>query len=230
MKFLSQVLTAASGSIGGVTYSKNRGGMYQRARAIPSNPGTERQGIARENLATAVGLWTNTLTPAQRTSWADYAAATPFTDALGQAVQLTGQQIFVRSTAVRLLIGEAPILDGPIIPGLGNTPQWVGDPQVYEDTQIIEGEVSAEEAGAGDLAVIYMTRPCNPSKTAAHQPRRYAFVEPYVVLSTTFPVDSPTPFVVTVGQLIRVTALIIKADGRVSPEAYRDTLVLATAP
>lgn len=227
MKFQSQVYTAASGSIGGITYSKNRGGMYSRARVIPSNPATERQGIARENLATAVAVWTNETSPAQRQAWSSYAIATPTVDALGAQMTLSGQQMFIRSYTQRLLAGLDPVLDGPTLSGLGNTPQLVGDPVLDASTQAITGLAEAPAVTVDDFLSVYMSRPVPPSRTAAHEPTRFCGSNVGVAIGAAWNMDNPSAFVVTAGQLVRLKIVALWADGRISAEAFRDVLVVA---
>lgn len=225
MKYTSTVYAAASGSVGGLTYSRNRGGLYTRRRAIPSNPATEAQGLARANIATAVSLWTNTLTPTQRTAWNTYANSTPTVDSLGQSQTLSGQQMFVANTTRRLLAGLPNILNGPVAAGLGLTPDWTTGPTVQEAGQI-EGIVTVTGAGVlGDL-LVYMSRPVLPSKTTAHETRRYADVEGPPIASL-FTVAMDPPFLVTEGQAVRVTCVYADDTGRMSAESWRDVIVAA---
>ena len=51
MKFTSQVYTQASGSVGGLTYSHNRSGMYTRARSTPTDPASTLQLERRSNFS-----------------------------------------------------------------------------------------------------------------------------------------------------------------------------------
>lgn len=118
MKFKSEIVTQASGSIGGVTYSHNRGGMYRRARAIPTNPNSVGQQDVRMYLGAAAAAWSNTLTAAQRLAWENYANLTPITDALGDPLVLTGQQMYIRSAVMRQRAGAELFHDGPTTPGL----------------------------------------------------------------------------------------------------------------
>jgi hypothetical protein len=97
MKFTSPVFSAVSGSIGGTTFSHNKGGMYTRARAIPTNPNTLRQQDTRLQLGAAVSAWIEDLDASDRNSWNTYAANVPVTNKLGQTVNLSGQQHYVRS-------------------------------------------------------------------------------------------------------------------------------------
>lgn len=227
MKYQSQVYSAASGSIGGLTYSRNRGGLYTRTRTVPSNPATERQGIARENLATAVATWTNDLTLAQRQAWISYAQATPFVDALGNQIILSGQQMFIRTYTMRILGGIDPVLDGPTMSGLGNTPQLTGDPLVDASVGTIVATANAEGATVNDYMATKISRPTLASRTPAHEPTRFAGVTIGVVAPPNWTVNVDSPFALTAGQIVRVTLLILWADGRCSAEAFRDTIVQA---
>lgn len=118
MKFKSEVLTQASGSIGGVTYAHNVGGLYRRARSIPVNPNSAAQLSARTNFGDASIRWRETLTGAQRDAWSAYAALSPITNVFGDPLQLSGQQMYVRCNSVRRRAGESFVDAGPILSGL----------------------------------------------------------------------------------------------------------------
>lgn len=225
MKFTSTVYGATSGSVGGLTYSRNRGGQYTRRRAIPSNPSSERQGIARENLAAAVSAWTNDLTSAERTAWASYAQSTPFVDSLGQQIILSGQQMYVRTYTSRIIAGLDPVNTAPTMSGLGNTPQWVTDPTIDASGSTVVGQVNVEGVTVTDNLAMYMSRPVPASRTPAHEPRRFTNVAAAVLIPPNWSVNFVTPYAYTAGQSVRTTVIILWADGRVSAEAFRDTIV-----
>jgi hypothetical protein len=210
-----------------MTLSHNRGGMYFRARAIPVNPNTERQGIARENLATAVAAWTNTLTVGERQGWDSYAAATPVTDVLGDQLILSGQQFFTRNTTTRLVAGLPIITTAPITAGLGNTPQWTTDPEIDTGTGLA-GSVTVEGAGVtGDLAV-YMSEPTPVSRTLAHVKRRFAGIEgpPVADVFTVAMAANLLPYPLVSDLGVRITVAFLGDDGRVSASAFRDLTII----
>lgn len=228
MKYTSTVYGATSGSIGGITYSRNRGGPYTRRRAIPSNPASERQGIARENLASAVASWTNNLDAAQRTAWQTYASATPTVDTLGQQIILSGQQMYVRTYTSRMIAGLTILSDAPTLSGLGNTPQYTADPIIDASLQGVNLTAEADDVQTTDALLVYLSRPVPQSRTPAHEPRRFQGSVPGVVLSSDFTYNvAPLAWDVTAGQLIRTTILIAWRDGRISAEASRDVIVQA---
>lgn len=115
MKFKSQVYTQASGSIGGTTYSRNKGGMYTRARAIPTNPNSTRQQVMRSALATLVQRWITVLTQVQRDAWSTYAQNVLVTDRLGEQIQISGQNHYIRSNAPRIQANLTPVDAAPTI-------------------------------------------------------------------------------------------------------------------
>lgn len=119
MKFKSPIISAASGSIAGATFSRNRGGMYMRARSIPVNTQTTRRDAIRAAFAAASNDWRFALTAAQRGDWTSYAEASPMTDQFGDEKILTGQQMFMRSAVLRLQMGLAIVANAPSVPGFG---------------------------------------------------------------------------------------------------------------
>lgn len=125
MKIKSALVTQISGSIGGMTGSRNRGGNYLRARAIPTNPNSSFQQAVRSNFSSLTTAWSSVLDQAQRDAWSNYAENTPVTDTLGDPLTLTGQQMYIRSNSVRLNVGVARVDDGPVTMGLGNLSQFV---------------------------------------------------------------------------------------------------------
>ena len=128
MIFKSHVFASASGSVAGLTYSRNRGGQYTRARAIPTNPDTIFQQNARAALAANSQDWAG-LTDVQRQAWREWAKQNPITNALGDSITLSGHQAFVGINA-RLDSALQPTLtDPPIVnaPAALNTLVLTGD-------------------------------------------------------------------------------------------------------
>lgn len=101
-----------SGSVAGVTSSRNRFGQYKRTRAIPVNPASDRQGTVRGRLAELSAAWRD-LTDAQRAGWATLGGSYARTDALGQAYNLDGQQAYVSVNMCNLDAGNAVVSDAP---------------------------------------------------------------------------------------------------------------------
>ena len=136
------LVSQVSGSTGGQTFSRNRGGQYIRARAIPVTSTTPEALAAKARLATASAAWQG-LTGGQRDAWKFWATANPVTNTLGNSIILTGQQAFV-GNHVRMVIADAATLTSPPI---------VPAPDALL-TAVQDGDI-----GAGDVDLTYTATP-----------------------------------------------------------------------
>ncbi len=114
-KFLSHIVTGASGSVGSTTYAKNRNGMYLRKKAIPTQPRTTAQTNVRAIFTGSAQAWRG-LTDAQRAGWHALGAQVTTTDGLGQSSKLTGSQMHLALNSVLATAGASPISDAPSQP------------------------------------------------------------------------------------------------------------------
>jgi len=115
MLFESGIITRGSGSLGGLTLSHNRAGMYLRSRVTPVNPGTGQQVAVRNAFSGLSTAWQQTLTKPQRDAWTTYAINVPVTGKLGNPLTLTGQQMYIRCNTPRIQAGLPRVDDGPIV-------------------------------------------------------------------------------------------------------------------
>ena len=113
MLFKSVVFSSASGSINGITYSHNASGMYIRNRTMPVNPNTANQQAVRSAMAQLTSNWSNVLTAGQRLRWNNYAANVPLINKVGDPINVTGLNMYVRSNIPRLRAGLTSIASGP---------------------------------------------------------------------------------------------------------------------
>lgn len=236
MKFKSQVFTQVSGSVGGLTYAHNRGGMYTRARSIPVNPSSTSQTVVRANLATLVTYWGTTLTDAQRTAWNNYAANSPVTDKFGDSMLLSGQQMFVRCNSVRLRGGAGIVAAGPVTYGMATiTPPQIaasiGAGSLFAAFSI--SDAWRGENGAG--LVVQTSRFVGAGISFLKSPYRFLLTidgdsttppaSPYDLgAETAFGQDIATA---VVGQRIFGRFVAFRADGRISPTTIFNGSVIA---
>jgi hypothetical protein len=103
-----------SGSAAGVTASRNRFGQYERTRAIPVNPASAAQGLARARMAANSAAW-RSLTSAQRAGWEGLGLSMVRSDSLGQTYTLQGNQAYASVNNNRLLTGLAVVADAPAL-------------------------------------------------------------------------------------------------------------------
>lgn len=112
--------TPVSGSVGAVTYARNRYGAYTRSRTKPVNPTSPLQNRARSIFMAGIAAWSS-LTFVQRSQWEDWAANTPWLNRAGEACFLTGQVAFNRHfcSQMQLTFPAAPAA-GFLVPPLLN--------------------------------------------------------------------------------------------------------------
>lgn len=115
MKFLSSILSSASGSVAGSTYSRNASGAYIRNRSTPTNPNTLAQQAARSSFGSASNVW-RSLTATQKQSFADQVANYPYIDALGQSKTYTPSQLCMTvNNRVKQMVGLTDIDGGGFV-------------------------------------------------------------------------------------------------------------------
>lgn len=102
MLFKSGLVTQVSGSVGGMTGSHNKGGMYLKARSIPVNPGTPAQTAQRNRFQSCSTAWTNQLNEPQRNAWNQWATQLAWTNTLGDTIQLSGQNVYIGGNSLLL--------------------------------------------------------------------------------------------------------------------------------
>jgi hypothetical protein len=216
MKFLSQVYTQASGSVGGLTYSHNSGGMYTRARRTPVNPATAEQQAVRNYLSQLSAAWSQTLTDAQRLAWDAYALAVPMMGKLGQPINIGGLGHYIRSNVPRLQAGLTRVDAGPTVLVLPDFTAPVIT-VTAETTASVAYTNSDDWAGeAGGAMLIYASRETNPSINFFKGPFRYAGKVAGAGTPPTSPYTATLPFACATGNKIHFQVRVCRADGRLS--------------
>lgn len=231
MKFLfSGVgISAASGSLGGSTFSHNANGPYVRLKGNPVNPSSPLQQQVRNQFTAAATSWA-TLTDVQRASWVAFANAIVFKDPLGQDYKLNTYQHYVRSYLAMIDAGLTPVQTGPSVLTLPEA-----DPSfsvvASEGTQLLSVTFDntlawANEDGGGMR--IGHSLPVGGSRNFMSQHYRNTGT---VAGSGTTPPTSPdtqaAQFTLAQTQKTAVSGLILRADGRVS-EPFWDTVTVAS--
>lgn len=243
MKFKSQVFTQASGSIGGQTFSHNRFGMYTRARTIPTNPNSTRQNIVRGAFASAVVAW-GELTDIQRLAWKTYADNVPVINSLGDAVNLTGQQMFIRSRTAGLNASQIAIDNGwtmaiplpataPIDFNTGEPITGFVDNPTAPGTGNIEVNMTLQPASANAYFLLFMGRPVSPAVNFYRGPYQLAMIEAVGATDTTAIVDVGTgdwgaDVIPVPGMITPIRAQLLYVDNRLSLP-YEEIVVWGTS-
>lgn len=242
MKTTGSLLGTMSGSIGGATASRNRGGQYFRQRVIPTNPNSSRQAAVRAIFAGLVSAWNNSLTAAERAAWATYATNTPRTGPLGTEVVLTGQQNYIGANTQRLQSGLARVDAAPTIFNRGESPTTIeagtsNNPNEIEfaTAALLTGvAISAPATDDGDC-LLFIGPPVNPTVNYWKGPYQLAAVQAFaatdvlVGFTTAFAaltIDEP----LVGGQYRPAKAVLLYDDGRYSIPFESICLVVDTTP
>jgi hypothetical protein len=225
-------ITAMSGSIAGNTFARNRFGNYVRSRTKPVNPRSTSQVLMRSIISYLAEAWRTILDDSKRTAWETYATAINTKNRLGEVINLTGFNHFIRSNAVILQHGNVLIDDGPAELSLP-----AKDPTfailAYADTQKIHITFDNTLPWAtqpNGFMEFYMGRPQNATRNFFNGPWRNTGTRPGATPAPTPPTLEDAIFTLVTGQKIWVYARISEDDGRLSEAMRADCIVIATTP
>lgn len=219
MKYKSAILTQASGSIAGLTFSHNRGGLYVRARTIPTNPGSVFQTAIRGFVANLTSLWNNTLTALQRASWDLYGLNVPLLNPLGEPINVGGLAHYVRSNVPRLQAALDRVDDAPVVFNLGDFTNPIFDNFSASATTLAFSFTATDDWANEDGAAMLIlgSRNQNPTINYFKGPYRFAdLVAGDAITPPTSPATIPSPFTIVVGNQTFTQARVTRADGRLS--------------
>jgi len=217
--FKSPVYSQASGSIAGIVYSRNAGGMYTRARAMPTNPNTDAQQAVRSAMAALVDQWSNVLTNTQRENWNTYAFNTPTLNRIGEPTHKTGQNMFIRGNIPRIQAGLPIAVAAPTTFDIGEFTPVVGITGTSGTNQLsIPFTVADEWANEDDSALlVYQSRPQNATRTFGKGPFQLVTI---IAGDATTPPTSPKTatslFPLAFGQKLFFQLRVSRVDGRLS--------------
>ncbi len=217
MKFKSQVYTETSGSIGGITYSHNRGGLYTRARAIPVQPNTTQQQAVKGYFAQLAARWFEVLTQAQRDAWSAYSAAVPMPGPLGDLRDIGGRQMFQAANVLRLQSSLSVVDAGPVELYLPTfTAPTIAADASDDDCDVTFTNTDDWAGEVGGAMLIYISRPTNQGVLSFKGPYRYAGKIAGAVSPPSSPATLTLPFPIGSTNRLYAKVGIVRADGRFS--------------
>lgn len=107
------IITDIKGSIGGITYQKNRSGQIARLRSGTFKSSTPKQTISQSNHITILSAWSQ-LTLAEKDLWNLFAIANTKINRFGEVKTLTGLNWFESINQNRMLFGLSFLLTPPV--------------------------------------------------------------------------------------------------------------------
>lgn len=216
-----------SGSIGGTVWSRNRFGAYVRNRSVPVNPNTDRQ-VAVRNIVRALTIaWQNTLTAPQRDAWDTYAANVTWMNKLGQSVNLTGLNHFIRSNTPRLQSGSTQIDTGPAIFNLATAELdlVVTASEATQQASIAFNNAAGWASESGGHQYVYGGLPQNGGIKYFGGPwRLIGVIDGDDITPPVSPALEDYPFPFAEGQRLWVRTRVSRLDGRLSEFAQTNFL------
>lgn len=221
----------ARGSVGGVVFSKNSTSHYMRARSIPVNPNTDKQNVIRAALAELSVRWSTVLTALKRASWELYGTNVSMKNKLGEAVNISGYNHYLRSNIPRIQGGLAAVDDGPTVFEL---------PAQDPDFAIVADETAQTISFAFDIALLwaletgaymfkYQGIPQNAQRNFFNGPWNYiGKIAGVDTTGASTPDVEPVAFAIAELQHQWCYARIGRKDGRLSEPFPADCFVTAT--
>ncbi len=218
------------GSIGGTTFARNRSGNYARARTKPINPNTGLQIAIRAAMAFLTDRWAQTLTNNQRIAWNLYASSVTVTNRLGESINLSGFNHYIRSNVPRKQSLAPVVDDGPVvfeIPASDPTFATTVSEATQQYTNVYDATMDwADENGA--LLLIFQGQPQNAQRNFFGGPWRFmAGLSGVNGAPPASPFVTDAIFAIAELQRVWIYARIVRADGRLSEIFRADTFCAA---
>jgi len=100
----SPIVTDIAGSVGAVTFQRNKFGNTMRAKPLPVNPSSSAQYIIRQHVITIQAAW-QSLTDAQRLQWDRFPDFSGQTIKRDRSVKISGHSLYLKYQLYRLMAG-----------------------------------------------------------------------------------------------------------------------------
>lgn len=220
MKFKSALLTQVSGSLGGITFAHNQGGMYMRARAIPTNPNTPRQSVIRNAMGLAQSAF-KALDGETRFGWNQYGNNTILTNPLGDEKKLTGRAHFIRQYILRAQADVTQIITFPPLPGLAIlSPIEITRHLTTDTVDVAFTNTDAWAANAGGFLAVYQSGPQNGGVDFYKGPFKYVGKVAGAGTPPTSPANMASLQDLESGQRYFFRVIAVDKDGRLASEQF----------
>lgn len=210
---------AASGTVGGSTYSRNRFGAYVKRKSVPVNPSTAFQNAVRANFSEITARWSQ-LTSAQRAAWQTYSNAVPRSDVFGQPITLDGRMMHLACNSLRKQAGIALVDEGPTVLNLPELTLPVPTITAGDPISVAFTNTDQWASEVGGALLFYVSDAKSPQTNYCRGPYRYAGKIAGGGTAPTTPQTLTPPFAYVAGQRVFWKAVAVTADGRMSSPAY----------
>ena len=216
-----------SGRVGGIVFSRNRGGDYVRNGPSPLNPQTSYQVAVRNALALASTRW-NDMGASARAGWKAWAENNPAQNRLGESIRLQGNAAFVMFNSRLAYLGIAVVDTPPVISAPPSLLTLV--PTFDVGAGAFQVAYTTTPLGAGTKLWVLGCRPMSLGISFVRNKLRHFITGAAAGAS---PLDIETAFYArfgtpAVGENIVVRAGVLGADGQLSAMLQASALVTTT--
>lgn len=227
MLFTSPLIASASGSLAGLTASRNAAGPYFRARTVPVDPQSSLQVTLRTILGQLANRWVNTLNDSQRQGWADYAANVGLPARLGGSHFVSGNAQYIRSNTARRQAGLPRIDTAPIIFDVGDFTTLTA-PGITAAGNLLAATFDNTDDWAGEddsSLLVYGGIAVNPTINFFKGPYRFAArIDGDAITPPVSPFSVAGNYPYAAGQRGFFRVLVVRGDGRVSFDQKLDAI------
>jgi hypothetical protein len=221
-------ITAMSGSIAGNTFARNRYGNYVRSRTKPVNPRSTGQVLIRSILSQLAENWKDVLTDPYRAQWATFASAISMKNRLGESMNISGFNHYLRGNVNRIQYGLGVVNSGPSVLSLPEKDPLfaIACASGNQVTTVTFDDTLAWCALDDAAMILYNGIPQNATRNFFNGPWKLAGG---ILGQVAVPPTSPWPITGSVtlvaGQKVWYYARIVLPDGRVSEPFRADCIV-----
>ncbi len=212
------ILTTMSGSLGGITAARNKGGQYLRARVVPVDPGSPAQTTLRTVFSALAVAWQTILTQANRDAWDTYAENVTVVNRIGETVNITGFNMYIRSNTPRVQAGFARVDAGPTSFNLGEfTDVSIAIVGGTSDVDVTFDNTDAWANEDDAIMTVLTSREKAPTINFFKGPYRLGgAIEGDALMAPTSPAVIVSDFPYTAGNKGFAQVRVSRADGRLS--------------
>jgi len=219
------------GSMAGNTFSRCAGGNYIRGRTKPVNPKSPLQNARRARVSYLSTYWSRTLTEQQRTDWRAYAAATSWTNKLGESININGLAAFLRLNSLALLYSSTVVAAAPLATGHagGVTLAFAAENDTTK-LQLAEPGGAFDKSNDGHMLMIFAGIPAEAGKISI--PKGFKYVTHLAgneLAPQGFPFEMTAPYTMAAGQRITIKAMFKDESNRISGPSWAQAVAAPSA-
>ena len=209
------------GSVGGTVFSRNNGGAYAKQRTKGTDPNTSGQQVMRSIMASMFTLW-SAVTAAIRADWAVYAQNVTMVNRLGDAINVSGYNMYARTRSIMDRLGLTMVTAAPTVMTLAEQDNTVAvtPSEGSQNLSIAFDDTLGWANEVGGKMIVYQGLPQNPAVNSYKGPYKIIGTVDGAATPPTSPATTAVLHTIATGQKCPVQFRILRADGRLS-EPFR---------